>query len=61
MADGTDWHVKKLTTDAAEALFRRDAKVTVGEPFGLLLYYPQEDRRVWINLGTVSEICMASS
>jgi hypothetical protein len=60
MADGTDWRVQKVTSDAAEALFRRDAKVVVGEPFGLLLYYPDEDRRVWINLGTVDQICVAS-
>jgi hypothetical protein len=56
MAPGTDWHVKKVTSGDAEALFRRDAKVTVGEPFGLLIHYPQEDRRIWVNLGTVTDI-----
>jgi hypothetical protein len=61
MAASTDWQVKKVTSEGAEALFRRDAKVTVGEPFGLLLHYPQEDRRIWVNLGTVAEICVSSS
>jgi hypothetical protein len=58
MAAGTEWHVKKVTSGDAEALFRRDTKVTVGEPFGLLIHYLREDRRIWVNLGTVTEICV---
>ena len=57
----TKWNVEELAIKSAEARFRRDAEVAVGEPFGMLLYCPPTDRRVWINFGRVEAIGICPS
>jgi hypothetical protein len=53
MAEETRWDVPEVEEPTTEGRFSSDTEVRVGEPFGMLFYYPEHDRRVWISLGRV--------
>jgi hypothetical protein len=55
MAKNARWEVPEVEGQA-EGRFRRDAEVQVGKSFGMLFYYHESDRSVWINFGRVAAI-----
>jgi hypothetical protein len=55
MAQETRWEVAKVA-GIAQGRFRRDARVRVGESFGMLFFYPESERLVWIDFGQVAKI-----
>lgn len=56
MAKETRWDVPEVEEPTTEGRFSKDTEVRVGEPFGMLFYYPDHDRRVWISLGRVKAV-----
>jgi hypothetical protein len=56
MSKETRWDVPEVEEPRAEGRFSRDTEVCVGKPFGMLFYYPDHDRRVWISLGCVKAV-----
>ncbi len=61
MAKKTQWEVPEIEAPQVQGRFSRNTEVCEGEPFGMLFYDPDHDRRVWINLGRVEKITVHPS
>jgi hypothetical protein len=60
MSEEAEWEVPKVDGQA-EGRFRRDSEAVVGEPFEMLFFYPEAQRRILVNLGEVSMIAVCPS